>query len=98
MKTQKTKSPAARSEKPNWKEIALFLAQQVNFAITYLAPKSGSGMILNTNTGEMQHWRERFAEAMERIPGITVDREALYAFDLPAKERRKFFKDRAAKA
>lgn len=98
MKTKKKSTAKEMTAEPDWKAIALHLGQQVNFAITYLSPKSGSGLILNTNTGETQNWKERFADALERIPGVKVDREAMHALSLPARERRKFFKDRKTAA
>ena len=87
----KTKKP-----KPDWKKIAMELAQRVNFAQQYLkAP--GTGTMFNSKTGEMRSWREYFADAMEMIPGLKVDREAMHALDLPVHRRRKYFNDRAKK-
>jgi hypothetical protein len=56
----------------------------------------GSGAILNTKTGTMQNWLDYFADALELMPGLTVDREAMHANQLPKRERDKFFKAREA--
>lgn len=87
------------SEKPevptDWKAIAVALWHDVHFAAENLkAP--GSGMLLNSTTGEFRHWKERFADTLELMPGVTVDREAMHALDLPKRQRVKFFKERAA--
>lgn len=82
-----------KKKKPDWEAIAMTLGRDVIFALNHLkAP--GSPMIYNREKGEMRHWRERFADSLEMIPEVKVDREAMHALDLPAKERRKFFKDR----
>lgn len=80
-----------RSE-PDWKAIAQALAQRVDFAMRLLKAQ-GSGMV-GTFDDEaedvpLQHWREYFADALEMIPGVRVDREMIHTFDLPAKERRR---------
>jgi hypothetical protein len=56
--------------------------------VTHLKPRSGSGMIILDINKPMEgsntvHWREYFAQGMEMIPGITVDREIMNTFDLP---------------
>jgi hypothetical protein len=69
-------------KKPTWKGIALALAQRVNFACTHLQSRyerSGGGLLLNIRTGTSQHWKEYFAEALEMVPGVKVDRELLHA-------------------
>ena len=76
----------------DWKKIALELAQRVNFAVSNLkAP--GSGMIGNFSPGasdvSMQHWMDYFAEAMEMIPGVKVDREVMMVNNLPPSKRKK---------
>lgn len=72
---------------PNWKNIAMALAQRVNFAVTNLDCKGGA--ILNTETMEFTPWRDYMAEALEMIPGVKVDREILGTLSLPKLKRRK---------
>ena len=75
-----------------WKKAALALAQRVNFAIGNLkAP--GSGMIGNFDPNaddvEMQHWIHYFADALDLVPGVTVDRELAMVNNLPVSKRKK---------
>ena len=74
------------SAEPNWKEIAMQLAQRVNFAVQYL---KGTGAMIDMETGEAKGWREYMAEGMELIPGVKVDREILATMHLPPTKRRK---------
>lgn len=77
------------TEKDNtdWKAIALALAQRVNFAMTRCS--CGGGMLLHAETGQLTPWREYMAEAMEMIPGVTLDREIMGTLDLPPAKRKK---------
>lgn len=75
----------------DWKEVALALAQRVNFAIKH-CECAGGGM-LNTETMEITGWREYMAEAMDMIPGIKVDREMLATYNLPRSKRKKAQKE-----
>jgi hypothetical protein len=83
------------TEDPDWKHIAIQMGRRVNFAGGHLHSR-GSGDLCDENLQEIIHWRDFMADALELIPGLTVDREAMHALDLPQRERRKFFKDRAA--
>ena len=74
------------SAEPNWKEIAMQLAQRVNFAVQHL---KGSGGLLDTETGNIKGWRDYMAEGIEMVPGVKVDREILATLDLPPQKRRK---------
>lgn len=78
----------------DWKEIALALGQRVNFAMQHLKPRSGSGMMLDTEKGTLRSWRGYMSDGLEMIPGVKVDPEAVKALDFPAKERAKFFAER----
>ena len=71
----------------DWNAIALALAQRVNFAMTHCS--CGSGMLIDTETGQLTPWREYMAEAMEMIPGVTLDREIMGTLDLPPAKRKK---------
>lgn len=72
---------------PNWKEIAMQLAQRVNFAVANCDCKSAG--LFDEETGKITHWREYMVEAMEMIPGVVVDREILATLSLPKAKRRK---------
>lgn len=74
-------------QETNWKEIALALAQRVNFAMTHCDCKGGG--LLNTETMAVTPWRDYLAEAMEMIPGVVIDREILATLYLPQAKRRK---------
>ncbi|MGP3505893.1 hypothetical protein [Paracidovorax citrulli] len=75
---------------PDWKHIAFQLAQRVNFAVTNC---KATGGMYNTKTGQITSWREYMAEALEMIPGTTVDREMLATYELPPAKRRKAQKE-----
>ena len=45
--------------------------------------------MLHTETGQLTPWREYMAEAMEMIPGVTLDREIMGTLDLPPAKRKK---------
>ena len=75
-----------KQDATDWKEIALALAQRVNYAMTYCKAPGG---LFNTETGEVTPWREYMIEAMEMIPGFRVDRDILATYDLPPAKRRK---------
>lgn len=71
---------------PDWKAIAMALAQRVNFAMTNC---KATGGLFNIQTGKVTPWRDYMAEAMEMIPGLKVDQEILATLDLPLAKRRK---------
>ena len=79
------------STDPDWKAIASELAGHVLFAIQYLKAASGSGMVGNfdENPLRLRHWREPMADTLEKIPGVSVDREAMKLLDLPQSKYRK---------
>lgn len=70
----------------DWKSIALELAKRVNFAMTNCSCKGG---LLNLETGKVTGWRDYMIEAVEMIPGVSVDREIVGTLDLPMAKRRK---------
>lgn len=74
------------TDEPNWKEVALQLAQRVNFAMINL---KGTGGLLNTETMKVTSWRDYMIEGMEMIPGVKVDREVAATLDMPAAKRKK---------
>lgn len=90
--SEKTKPVLSADE---WKEIALGLVRECNFAIGHLKSK-GLGMIMvSQDPLQVRHWKEVMADAMEKFPGIKVDREAMMAIDLPKKDFEKWKRDRA---
>jgi hypothetical protein len=95
MKARKTTKSKPVKE-PDWKEIVRVLGGDILFAITNFKLQ-GMGQIYNSETGELRHWKESFADHLEMIPGWKIDREVMHANDLPKKERAKFFKDRETK-
>lgn len=75
------------TKEPDWKSIALALAQRVNFAVQYCDCKGGG--LMNLETAKVTPWRDYMAEALEMVPGIVIDREILSAMSLPAAKRKK---------
>ena len=73
------------NKEPNWKEIATELAQRLSFAIAN--GKFGSGFMLDTNTMKSHSVKDYFADGLEMIPGVKVNRELMHM--TPA-QRRKF--------
>lgn len=82
---------------PNWKDIAEHLAKDVMWALKYLKVP-GSGLIVDMRSQQYIHWRDRFINDLEKLPGVELDREGLHALDLPKKEQAKFFKNRKKEA
>ncbi len=73
----------------DWKEVAMQLAERVEFAAQHLEVRSGTDLVMNMETGKTKTWRNYMAEGLELIPGLKIDREVLAALSLPAKQRRK---------
>ena len=88
---------AKAADGTDWKAIAMALGQRVNWAISHISER-GTGLVLNTNTGESRHWKVYLAEALRMIPGVTIDDDILAAHCLPAGEKRKRFKHLAKRA
>ena len=72
----------------DWKAIAMKLMRQCEFAIGSLKADGWEGILLDTSGPEItqRHWKEDMADAMELIPGLKVNREAMHQ---PRKKRRK---------
>jgi hypothetical protein len=85
---------AKAADGTDWKAIAIVLGQRVNWAISHISER-GTGLVLNTNTGESRHWKVYLAEALRMIPGVTINDDILAAHCLPAGEKRKRFKQLA---
>lgn len=88
---------AKAAEGTDWKAIAMALGQRVNWAISHISER-GTGLVLNTTTGESRHWKVYMAEALRMIPGVTINDDILAAHCLPAGEKRKRFKQLAKRA
>lgn len=86
-------SAKAKQQEPDWKKIALHLSGRLAWVIQHIQAK-GTGTVFNTKTGELKHWKEDLADALEMMPNTKVDRDAMHALELPKKQRDKFFKDR----
>lgn len=78
---------SGHTPEPDWKKIALALAQRVNFAVTNCDCKGGG--MLNMETMQLLAWRDYMVEALEMIPGVVVDREILETLRLPPAKRKK---------
>lgn len=88
---------AKAADGTDWKAIAMALGQRVNWAISNISER-GTGLVLNTTTGESRHWKVYMAEALRMIPGVTINDDILAAHCLPAGEKRKRFKQLAKRA
>lgn len=77
----------------DWQAVAMTLAKDVRMAIENLKAEDGA-ILFDREKGTSRHWKERFADSLEMIPGVKVDREAMHAVDLPKRERIKFFRAR----
>lgn len=86
------------STKTDWKDICGQLAKKVSFAIDWLAPKGGgTGLIYNSKKGGAIYWKHDFADALELIPGVSVDREIMLISDLPRNKQKKAIKELEAR-
>jgi hypothetical protein len=79
----------------DWKKIAIELGQRVNFAVQHL--DSRSGWIFNSEKEEFIHWHDYFAEALEMLPNVKIDREILATMRLPKRQGNKARKEIAAR-
>lgn len=80
-------SNTQHTSEPDWKAIAMALAQRVNFAVSNCDCKGGG--LLNSETMQITGWRDYMVDALEMIPGVKIDREILATLSLPAAKRRK---------
>lgn len=78
------------SKEPDYKALAHECLGWLDFATRKLRHHSDwMGVLLNNKTGETYSWQEGMARTMEKFPDVTIDRRAIEAQYLPAKERRK---------
>jgi hypothetical protein len=79
-----------KAKEPDWKAIAGELYQRVKKAVVHLRTQGDTGgFFINLETGEEKHWKDDFADAMELIPGVKINREVMHAYSLPRRERDK---------
>lgn len=76
----------AKNKSPDWKAIAYELGQRVNLAISSLHAMSGGGVMMDMKTGDSQSWKDYFADGLEMLPGVTVDRKKMHM--TPAQRRK----------
>ena len=87
--------PPATCSAVDWESIARKLMHKCIFAVERLQPYGWTGELIKSHDPfETIHWKEDFADAIELVPGVSVDREAMHAMSLPRKQREKFFADR----
>jgi threonine dehydrogenase-like Zn-dependent dehydrogenase len=82
----------------DWKTIAIELGQRVNFAIQHLDARSG--WMFDAKAEQFVHWHDYFADAMEMLPDVKIDREILLTMRLPKRQgnkARKEIKERRTK-
>lgn len=75
----------------DWKKIAIELGQRVNFAIQHLDGRSG--WMFNSEKEEFTHWHDYFAEGLEMLPDVKIDREILATMRLPKRQGNKARKE-----
>lgn len=80
-------STKTTEKEPDWKAIAVALWHKVSFAVANFELK-GPGVVIDTKTFEMRHWKDDFADALELMPGVKVDRDKLHE-EKPKKRRKK---------
>lgn len=75
-------------ERDDWKNIAGEMLGALQMCMQCLkAPPGSAGFISDGELCKMKHWRDIVADAMEKFPGCTVDREVYRALDLPKRQR-----------
>lgn len=78
------------SDKTDYKELAYECLGWLDFATLKLRHNSDwVGNMMDESTGEIYPWQEGMARTMEKFPDVEIDRRAIEAQYLPAKERRK---------
>lgn len=89
-------APMPGSE-PDWKALALEAKDQLIRAITHFRLK-GAGLFLSfeeDGSAKTEHWREMFADTLDKFPGIKVNRELLHAASWTKKQRADYAKREA---
>jgi hypothetical protein len=82
--------PASESEAVDYEALAYECLGWLDFATLKLRHNSDwMGNMRDKTTGECYSWQEGMARTMEKFPDVEIDRRAIEAQYLPAKERRK---------
>lgn len=63
------------TKEPDWKAIALALKDRLVMAAT--VGKFGTGIMINPKTMDLSSIYDYFADALEMVPGLKVDRDLL---------------------
>jgi len=75
-------------ERDDWINIAGEMLGALQMCMQCLkAPPGSAGFISDGELCKMKHWRDIVADAMEKFPGCTMDREVYYALDFPKRQR-----------
>ena len=83
-----------QADAPNYEAIAYGLADLMASLLLMLRPTPDwMGTLMNGETGEKYAWEEAVTRLIEKLPGLSVDRRYLKAKGLPAKERRKRYRE-----
>jgi hypothetical protein len=76
----------------DWEKIAIELFNKVRFAVEHFKVQ-GSGLVwLNPKEdadAKMIHWKLWFADALEMMPGVKVNRDALFSDGRKSKAKKK---------
>lgn len=72
---------------PDWKEIAMQLGKRLHCAATN--GKFGNGLMMDVETMELSSIYDYFADGLEMIPGVKINRELL---KMTPAQRRKHLK------
>jgi len=75
---------------PNYKDLTNELAAHL---VTTLENMKVTGSGLFQYKGVIKHWKEHFADSLDKVPGVKIDREIMHAYSLPEKQRKKRFKE-----
>ena len=78
------------NNEPNYKDLTNELAAHL---VTTLENMKVTGSGLFYYKGVTKHWKEHFADSLDKIPGVKIDREIMHAYSLPEKQRKKRFKE-----
>ena len=83
-----------QADAPNYEAIAYEMADLMASLLLMLRPTPDwKGTLMNGETGEKYAWEEAVTRLIEKLPGFSVDRRYLEAKELPAKERRKRYRE-----
>ncbi len=82
---------ALTGSETNWKMLAWEAVSRLEWMLSRFKPIHGS-TLYNPKTGKTCPWQDPIMDLIDKFPNATIDREAVYACQLPRKERNKWFK------